>query len=745
MIDTSSKPAAGLPTGLFDQVWVLSLPSAADRRQHIVQHLPAVGFERFEFFDATPVGDPAVDYALTSGDVMQFPPCFRCGGLDCGEPNCNNFLIPAQVATFLSYRRLWRTIANGTAERVLVVEDDVFFHPHTARVLNWISAQVATGRLPFARCADHLAGDTPCRADHTLKMANPCHALTREFAAALLARDTGIRHTADVFQHKLAPQPDEAFTVFPPIASELSWSDGVFASTIRPKKVHAEYLLEHGDTDGAQAYAQQIAAHVEKKHFRPLLVVGHPRCGTGYTASLCRQLGLDVGHEKLGADGISSWMFAVDAEWNPYALDEVARTRRAFAWRYLIMPVRDLATAAGSVMRDSQHAPPSYAFRREHILRLLGLDLNDFDSPLEQALWSITSWARIVLAQQPDLCWRIEDQAELLRDFLLSRTLCMPEQQATVLNTLPVNVNKPYQGVHHPKPDIIAADWTKLSPNTRQEVAWYCERFGYSLPWLPPPENVYHANDLMHLFLQPVGWLQSKVEQAPVGGDGQPLPWFTYGAIELLQQVVRPDDRVFEFGAGYSTLWWQKNVAEVYSVEHDGQWCERLRPLLKSNAHLETSPIDKSVGEAALASVAAFFERERRSDWPYDATRVIRRGLCDDRFVAYATHIDDVGGDFDFIVIDGMARRLCTWTALRHLKPDGFIVLDNSNRSDYDLAYIILAEAGFRQIPCWGLVPGADFHTCTSFFTRSLEQLRVAGILNVQHTYLTINRRCFQS
>lgn len=104
----------------------------------------------------------------------------------------------------------------------------------------------------------------------------------------------------------------------------------------------------------------------------------------------------------------------------------------------------------------------------------------------------------------------------------------------------------------------------------------------------------------------------------------------------------------------------------------------------------------------------------------------MRRGLNDERFIAYATHItntDKCNAGYDFIVIDGMARRLCTWVAKCHLKRDGVLILDNANRSDYDLAYELLAEAGFRQIPLWGLVPGANFMTCTSFFFRTLERL----------------------
>lgn len=235
--------------------------------------------------------------------------------------------------------------------------------------------------------------------------------------------------------------------------------------------------------------------------------------------------------------------------------------------------------------------------------------------------------------------------------------------------------------------------------------------------------------NLTRLFLEPVGWLKAKKEQAPVRADGTPLPWFTYGAIEFLQQVVRPTDRVFEYGAGYSTLWWQEHAAQIESVEHDIEWCERLKPRLAENVRLESRPIDSPYTPYTYEQVTDFFKRPRRTEWRYDEAKVIRRGLEDERFIAYATRLNEIdheGEGFDFIIVDGMARRLCTWVAVKHLKSDGFLILDNSNRSDYDLAYTILHEEGFHQIPCWGLVPGADFLTNTSFFTRSLKRLPLA-------------------
>ena len=51
---------------------------------------------------------------------------------------------------------------------------------------------------------------------------------------------------------------------------------------------------------------------------RRVLVTGCPRSGTRYTTLVLRRLGLDVGHERIGRDGVSSWALAVDAEQTPW-------------------------------------------------------------------------------------------------------------------------------------------------------------------------------------------------------------------------------------------------------------------------------------------------------------------------------------------------------------------------------------------------------------------------------------------
>ena len=229
--------------------------------------------------------------------------------------------------------------------------------------------------------------------------------------------------------------------------------------------------------------------------------------------------------------------------------------------------------------------------------------------------------------------------------------------------------------------------------------------------------------DLDRLFLAPSGWVSSKREQRPVSCDGTALPWFTFGAIEFLNQIIWAEASVFEYGAGYSTLWWQCVVNSVISVDHDPQWLLELQPKLQKHALVELVQENATVPEIAKPLISRFMARPRRTIWNYETAKVIRRGLEDEQFYGYAARILEYKKCFDFVVIDGMARRLCAEFAVNCVSEKGVIILDNSNRRDYDAAFDILNEAGFKQIPFWGLVPGANFLTCTSFFVRSLNVL----------------------
>lgn len=71
-----------------------------------------------------------------------------------------------------------------------------------------------------------------------------------------------------------------------------------------------------------------------------ILITGHQRSGTGYMAALCRSMGLDVGHERPGEDGISSFQYAVETSRVPFHSVDDNRGRNWYRFDEIIHVVR---------------------------------------------------------------------------------------------------------------------------------------------------------------------------------------------------------------------------------------------------------------------------------------------------------------------------------------------------------------------------------------------------------------------
>lgn len=180
--------------------------------------------------------------------------------------------------------------------------------------------------------------------------------------------------------------------------------------------------------------------------------------------------------------------------------------------------------------------------------------------------------------------------------------------------------------------------------------------------------------------LHSAGWFRSWAESMPVDLRGEPLPWYTYGAIAFLEPRLREDMATFEYGSGNSTLWWARRVSRVASCEHDPEWFARMAPHLPTNVTCELVPLGPE------------------GDY---SSRVAR-------------HL----GEFDIVVIDGRDRVACARSAPEALKPDGVVVWDNSDRAQYSAGYDHLASLGFRRLDFWGMGPINAYGWCTSVFYR---------------------------
>lgn len=181
-------------------------------------------------------------------------------------------------------------------------------------------------------------------------------------------------------------------------------------------------------------------------------------------------------------------------------------------------------------------------------------------------------------------------------------------------------------------------------------------------------------------WLRDVGWFESFRTGAPVDAGGRPVPWLTYPAIAFLEGRVHPHFKVFEFGAGNSTMWWSERVTEVVSCEHDPEWYEQIRSRSPKNSRIEL------------------------------------RSLKDGSYVSF---IDEFPARFDVVVIDGRERNECARRCLPALNASGVILWDNTDRARYAEGLAFLAEMGFRRIDFPGLTPGSIENAQTSILYRS--------------------------
>lgn len=126
-----------------------------------------------------------------------------------------------------------------------------------------------------------------------------------------------------------------------------------------------------------------------------LLITGHPRSGTGYMAALCQACGYDVGHERMGADGISSWLMAPPAHRVCYHAQIGRRGRLALGPYHRAIHVlrNDVPACVASIAYTEQ---ASLVWRA----RWVPIDLSA--NPITQAVQSLLGWTRLIEAELPN-------------------------------------------------------------------------------------------------------------------------------------------------------------------------------------------------------------------------------------------------------------------------------------------------------------------------------------------------------
>ena len=170
-------------------------------------------------------------------------------------------------------------------------------------------------------------------------------------------------------------------------------------------------------------------------------------------------------------------------------------------------------------------------------------------------------------------------------------------------------------------------------------------------------------------------------EKVCLDRDGNPIPWYTYPAIEYLSQFDYTKKKIFEFGCGYSSLFWAKRAQLVISIEDNPKWFEKWRQEFHSDN------LDIRWRDEGEIYEKAIFEQE------------------------------DL---FDVIVVDGKRREKCCETAVQKLADGGMIILDDSDRINTSQEYVkavdVLRKADLLQVDFYGFCPMNNYTKTTSLF-----------------------------
>lgn len=206
-------------------------------------------------------------------------------------------------------------------------------------------------------------------------------------------------------------------------------------------------------------------------------------------------------------------------------------------------------------------------------------------------------------------------------------------------------------------------------------------------------------------------------------------PWITFPAARMLGNLLTPEARVLEYGAGGSTLFFAERVRELITIEHDPEWLQQTAARLVSRPSFwwrmhcveprrRATPVGLPASDPeAYASTDARF--------------------VDMSFEDYVKTIERYPDNyFDVVLIDGRARPACFKHAVAKVKFGGYIVVDNSEREAYSWIREAAAKLDFEIKDCWGPGPYNHYFWCTSILRKVRDRFALNDIDRKLERYL---------
>jgi len=173
------------------------------------------------------------------------------------------------------------------------------------------------------------------------------------------------------------------------------------------------------------------------------------------------------------------------------------------------------------------------------------------------------------------------------------------------------------------------------------------------------------------------GYLKTLINRLPCDAESQPIPWFTYPALEYLESLDYSEAVIFEWGSGNSSRYFASRCLSIESIESDQSWYNHQLQVIRPNQ--------------SITYIELNHER-----YPHS--------ILTAKFDSY-----------DLIIVDGQQRQKCMEQAIHKIKNSGIIILDNSDW--YPKLCGSLRDHNFIQIDFHGFGPINKYTWTTSVFT----------------------------
>ena len=171
-------------------------------------------------------------------------------------------------------------------------------------------------------------------------------------------------------------------------------------------------------------------------------------------------------------------------------------------------------------------------------------------------------------------------------------------------------------------------------------------------------------------YLVKIGYIGSLLGEECTDEKGQIIPWMNYHFIDFLKERLSRHHSVFEYGSGFSTLFFAKRTEEITSVECNKEWFDKVCKMTQNEKNIEV-----------------VFAND---DSEY--SRIIKN--------------DNKDKKYDVVIVDDIRRVECMKSALDCLSDVGVLILDDSNRPRYQEGIRFHIENGFSAMRFFGLKPG---------------------------------------